>query len=129
MLFPEVDKYFENYKNKYRNETISLFESDSREFPNAQSKAKLNPNLSKDCSQGNGIMNTMEPKKVDFTEDVNIVYNENDISEIEINEKIIFLILFRRLSNADFVTLFKLFALYTNSVVTYLGKISVYIML
>ena len=129
MLFPEVDKYFENYKNKFRNEAISLFESESREFPNAQSKAKLNRNLSKDSSQVNGIVNTTEPKKVDFAEDVNIVYNENDISEIEINEKIIFLILFRRLSNADFVTLFKLFALYTNSVVTYLGKMSAYMML
>ena len=64
----------------------------------------------------------VHPKVINFQEDIPFVHNENDFLGVDHNEKIIFLVLFRRLSNKDFLTLFKLFALYTNCVISYLGK-------
>lgn len=64
----------------------------------------------------------MEAKKINFQEEFTIVHNENDISEVDTNDRLLFVILFRRLSNQDFLTLLKLFALYTNCVVSFVGN-------
>ena len=49
-------------------------------------------------------------------------HEENDVADVDSNEKTVFLAFFRRLSNPDFFSLLKLFALYSNSVISYFGK-------
>lgn len=64
----------------------------------------------------------VEIKKINFQEDVSFVHNEHDIAQVDANNRMLFVVLFRRLSNADFLTLLKLFALYTNCVVSFVGR-------
>jgi hypothetical protein len=66
--------------------------------------------------------NIIEPKKINFQEEIHASHNEYDINEVDLNEKAIFMLFFRRLSNSDFLTFFKLFALYSNCVISYLGS-------
>jgi hypothetical protein len=63
-----------------------------------------------------------EPNKINFQKEIDVNFNENDIEDIHLNEKVVFLALYRRLSNPDFMTILKIFSLYTNSVISYLGK-------
>ena len=61
---------------------------------------------------------------MNFKDAVEFYHNDTDFMDVYKNEKLIFIILFRRLSNENFLTLFKLFALYTNSIISYLGTSS-----
>ena len=63
----------------------------------------------------------MSEKEVDFQKEVPVTLDPDDVSHVQVNEKVVFLALFRRLSNADFVTLLKLFTLYSNCVISYVG--------
>lgn len=63
------------------------------------------------------------PKAVDYHEDLDPIYDENDIADVENNTKSIFIVLFRRLPNKDFITLLKLFGLYCYSVISFLGRL------
>lgn len=67
--------------------------------------------------------NYTAPREIDFHEDLVVRVEENDILDIENNERYIFTVLYRRLSNDDFLTLVKLFCLYAKSVLSFSGKI------
>lgn len=65
----------------------------------------------------------VDPNEINFHEEVPVSQDYNDIAHIHHNERLVFLTIFRRLSNRDFMTLLKLFALYSNSVLSYIGTI------
>ena len=65
---------------------------------------------------------TEESNVIDFHKEMQVNFDENDVEEIQNNEKMVFLVLYRRLCNEDMVMLMKFFALYSNSIISYLGK-------
>lgn len=69
----------------------------------------------------NGNARAPEPQKIDFQAEVHFFHNDNDIGEAEGKDRMLFIVLFRRLSNADFLTLLKLFSLYSNCIVSFVG--------
>ena len=70
----------------------------------------------------NRSLQPVQSKKINFHEEIHIFHNESDIAEVDANERMIFIVIFRRLSNSDFLTLLKLFALYTNCIVSFVGN-------
>lgn len=65
-----------------------------------------------------------EPKsmEINFHENVPTPTDYNDIASIDLNERLVFITIYRRLPPRDFMTLLKLFALYSNSIVSYVGN-------
>lgn len=73
-------------------------------------------------NEGNDL-GTQHIRQVNYHEDIEYNFEENDIQSAEMNEKLLFIALFRRLKTQDFITFLKLFGLYTYSVISYVGTV------
>jgi hypothetical protein len=148
-----VDDYFEKYKDRYNQNGLgnTLYAPISQDpedsVVNFQSKffllkcplrveadfgcfgPRFGKGLSvtedgKDLKEGENTENE-EPKstEINFNDNVPVPVDYNDIACIDMNERLVFLTIYRRLPPRDFMTLLKLFALYSNSIVSYVGKL------
>lgn len=128
-MFPDVDDFFDKYKQKHAGLHSLLNPGDHcasapsiSERPDTAGESRVNADQRQsDANQAAIEEETETPGRVDFHKEMQVNFDENDIDEIQHNEKLIFLVLYRRLSDADLLVLLKLFALYSNSVISYLG--------
>jgi hypothetical protein len=114
--YPLIDQPYISYDKKPR-----LKKSKADNSRNTQ--LALNEPPAETFNEGN-TLGSQNIRQINYHEDIDYIVDENDIQNAEANEKLLFIALFRRLKIQDFITFLKLFGLYTYSVISYVGRVT-----